>query len=62
MLAMSQEKLGAKLGLSFQQYRNMRGAPTASGPADCSKISHILQVPVEFFFEGAPNASAPRLQ
>jgi hypothetical protein len=22
-------------------------------------MSHILQVPVEFFFEGAPNASAP---
>jgi hypothetical protein len=22
-------------------------------------LSHILQVPVEFFFEGAPNASAP---
>jgi hypothetical protein len=23
------------------------------------QISHILQVPVAFFFEGAPNASAP---
>jgi len=23
------------------------------------QISHILQVPVTFFFEGAPNASAP---
>jgi hypothetical protein len=22
-------------------------------------MSHILQVPVEFFFEGAPNALAP---
>ena len=24
------------------------------------QIAHILQVPVAFFFEGAPNASAPR--
>ena len=24
------------------------------------QISHILQVPVAFFFENAPNASAPR--
>jgi hypothetical protein len=23
------------------------------------QLSHILQVPLEFFFEGAPNASAP---
>jgi len=23
------------------------------------QLSHVLQVPVEFFFEGAPNASAP---
>ena len=25
-------------------------------PAACTRFSHILQVPVAFFFEGAPNA------
>jgi len=37
MLAMSQEKLGAALGLTCQQGRNTREAPTASGRAGCSK-------------------------
>src|SRR6516164_7333608 len=29
------------------------------GASRLQQISHILQVPVAFFFEGAPNASAP---
>src|SRR5215831_2530803 len=37
MLAMSQEKLGAALGLSFQQVQKYDRGATASGPADCSK-------------------------
>jgi len=30
------------------------------GAGRLQQIAHILQVPVAFFFEGAPNASAPR--
>ena len=38
MLAMSQEKLGAALRITFQQVQKYeRGAPTALGRAGCSK-------------------------
>ena len=53
-LAMSQEQLGEALGITYQQVQKCEKAPTASGRAGCSQISHILQVPVGFFFEGLP--------
>ena len=59
MLAMSQEKLGAALGLTFQQVQKYERGTNRMGASRLQQISHILQVPVEFFFEGAPNASAP---
>jgi DNA-binding XRE family transcriptional regulator len=37
MLAMSQQKLGAALGLTFQQVQKYEKGATASGPAGCSK-------------------------
>jgi transcriptional regulator with XRE-family HTH domain len=58
-LAMSQEKLGAALGLTFQQVQKYERGATRIAASRLQQISHILQVPVEFFFEGAPNASAP---
>ena len=59
MLAMSQEKLGAALGLTFQQVQKYERGANRIGASRLQQLSHILQVPVEFFFEGAPNASAP---
>src|SRR5262249_11159173 len=59
MLAMSQEKLGAALGLTFQQVQKYEKGTNRIGASRLQQISHILQVPVAFFFEGAPNASAP---
>ena len=59
MLAMSQEELGAALGLSFQQVQKYERGANRIGAGRLQQISHILQVPVAFFFEGAPNASAP---
>ena len=59
LLAMSQEELGAALGLSFQQVQKYERGATRIPASRLQQISHILQVPVEFFFEGAPNASAP---
>jgi transcriptional regulator with XRE-family HTH domain len=59
MLAMSQEKLAAALGLSFQQVQKYERGANRIGASRLQQISHILQVPVEFFFEGTPNASAP---
>src|SRR5262249_45389024 len=59
MLAMSQEKLGAALGLTFQQVQKYERGANRIGASRLQQLSHILQVPVSFFFEGAPNASAP---
>jgi len=56
---MSQQKLGAALGLTFQQVQKYEKGATRISASRLQQISHILQVPVEFFFEGAPNASAP---
>ena len=59
MLAMSQEKLGAALSLTFQQVQKYERGTNRIGASRLQQISHILQVPVAFFFEGAPNASPP---
>jgi transcriptional regulator with XRE-family HTH domain len=59
ILAMSQGKLGAALGLTFQQVQKYERGANRIGASRLQQMSHILQVPVEFFFEGASNASAP---
>jgi transcriptional regulator with XRE-family HTH domain len=59
MLAMSQAKLGAALGLTFQQVQKYEKGTNRIGASRLQQISDILRVPVAFFFEGAPIASAP---
>jgi transcriptional regulator with XRE-family HTH domain len=61
MLAMSQEKLGNSLGLTFQQVQKYEKGTNRIGASRLQQISQILQVPVSFFFEGAPTVgTAPR--
>jgi transcriptional regulator with XRE-family HTH domain len=55
MLSMSQEKLGDALGLTFQQVQKYEKGTNRIGASRLQQISHILQVPVSFFFEGAPD-------
>jgi transcriptional regulator with XRE-family HTH domain len=55
MLGMSQEKLGDALGLTFQQVQKYEKGTNRIGASRLQQISQILQVPVAFFFEGAPN-------
>jgi transcriptional regulator with XRE-family HTH domain len=55
MLSMSQEKLGDALGLTFQQVQKYEKGANRIGASRLQQISNILQVPVAFFFEGAPN-------
>ena len=55
MLNMSQEKLGDALGLTFQQVQKYEKGTNRIGASRLQQISHILQVPVSFFFDGAPN-------
>jgi transcriptional regulator with XRE-family HTH domain len=54
MLGMSQEKLGDALGLTFQQVQKYEKGTNRIGASRLQQISTILQVPVAFFFEGAP--------
>src|SRR5262249_25178357 len=55
MLGMSQEKLGDGLGITFQQVQKYENGANRIGAGRLQHISHILQVPVPFFFEGAPH-------
>jgi transcriptional regulator with XRE-family HTH domain len=55
MLEMSQEKLADALGLTFQQVQKYEKGTNRIGASRLQHISHILQVPVAFFFEGAPH-------
>jgi len=57
MLGMSQEKLGDALGLTFQQVQKYEKGTNRMGASRLQHISHILQIPVPFFFEGAPGAT-----
>ncbi len=55
MLGMSQEKLGNGLGLTFQQVQKYEKGTNRIGASRLQHISQLLQVPVPFFFEGAPH-------
>ena len=57
MLGMSQEALGRKLGLTFQQVQKYEKGANRMGASRLRQIAEILQVPVPFFFEGAPHAA-----
>jgi transcriptional regulator with XRE-family HTH domain len=52
MLNMSQEKLGEKLGLTFQQVQKYEKGTNRIGASRLQHIAQILKVPVSFFFEG----------
>jgi transcriptional regulator with XRE-family HTH domain len=59
-LGISQERLAESIGLTFQQVQKYEKGTNRIGASRLQQISHILQVPVAFFFEGAPDASVPR--
>jgi transcriptional regulator with XRE-family HTH domain len=54
MLGMSQEKLGESLGITFQQIQKYEKGTNRVGASRLQAISSILNVPIAFFFEGAP--------
>lgn len=56
MLRMSQIKLGKALGITFQQVQKYEKGTNRMGASRLEHIAHILQVPVEFLFEGAHHA------
>jgi transcriptional regulator with XRE-family HTH domain len=54
MISMSQEKLGERLGITFQQIQKYEKGTNRIGASRLQQISGVLGVPVSFFFEGAP--------
>ena len=48
---MSQEKLGAALGLTFQQVQKYERGTNRIGASRLYELSRVLDVPVGFFFE-----------
>src|SRR4051812_40316367 len=58
MLGMSQEKLGDALSLTFQQIQKYEKGTNRIGASRLQQIAQSLQVPVSFFFEGAPECFA----
>jgi transcriptional regulator with XRE-family HTH domain len=54
MLGMSQTKLGDGLGLTFQQVQKYEKGTNRISASRLQQIASIQQVPVTFFFEGAP--------
>ena len=55
LIGMSQERLGELLGLTFQQVQKYEKGTNRIGASRLQQISIVLQVPVSFFFEGAPS-------
>jgi len=55
MLAMSQTNLGTALGLTFRQVQKYEKGTNRIGASRLQQTSHLLQVPVAFFFEGPPS-------
>ncbi|MCW5682480.1 MAG: helix-turn-helix transcriptional regulator [Xanthobacteraceae bacterium] len=56
MVSMSQEKLGERLGITFQQVQKYEKGTNRIGASRLHQISSILGVPVAFFYEGAPGS------
>ena len=53
-LGLSQEKLGAALGVTFQQVQKYEKGKNRLGASRLEQASRILKVPVAHFFEGRP--------
>ena len=57
LIGLSQEKLGKRMGLTFQQIQKYEKGVNRIGASRLFELSQILEVPVQFFFEGAPVGS-----
>jgi transcriptional regulator with XRE-family HTH domain len=55
-LDMSQQKLAADLGVSFQQLQKYEKGVNRVGAGRLQQIAEILQVPIAFFYEDFPTA------
>ena len=54
MLSMSQARLAEAIGLTFQQVQKYENGLNRMGSSRLMQIANVLEVPVTYFFEGAP--------
>lgn len=59
LLGLSQQKLGNRLGLTFQQVQKYERGANRIGASRLFEISEILGVPVNFFFDEMPKKKMP---
>lgn len=59
IMKMSQEKLGDQLGVTFQQVQKYERGANRIGASRLWKISDVLDVPINFFFDGLSDRIAP---
>jgi transcriptional regulator with XRE-family HTH domain len=59
IIGMSQEKLGEKMNLTFQQIQKYEKGTNRVGASRLFQLSKILEVPVGYFFEDAFAGAAP---
>ncbi|MBS0244769.1 MAG: helix-turn-helix transcriptional regulator [Proteobacteria bacterium] len=58
LLGISQEKLGERLGLTFQQVQKYEKGVNRIGASRLFDLSTVLGVPISFFYEDAPAGEA----
>jgi transcriptional regulator with XRE-family HTH domain len=59
LVGLSQEKLGVSMGLTFQQIQKYEKGMNRIGASRLFRLSQILDVPVQFFFDGMPAIEGP---
>lgn len=58
LIGISQEKLGERLGLTFQQVQKYEKGINRIGASRLFELSRVLGVPVQFFYDEAPLGSS----
>lgn len=61
ILGMSQEKLGEQLHLTFQQVQKYEKGVNRIGAGRLFELARVLGVPIQYFYEDAPNSEAYQL-
>ena len=62
LIGMSQEQLGHKLGVTFQQVQKYEKGSNRVSASRLWQVARILGVPISFFFDQATDVSDPQLE
>jgi transcriptional regulator with XRE-family HTH domain len=61
MLGLSQEKLGEKIGLTFQQVQKYERGANRIGASRLYELGQVLDVPIGFFYDERDPVRAPAM-